>query len=286
VILVIGAAGKTGQAICRSLVERGQTVRALIRRAEQTARMLELGVQFTIIGDMSDAGILEEAFAGIDKVYLICPNMSPEELNIGKRVIAAAQAAQVERFVYHSVLRPQIQAMPHHWNKLLVEEQLINSGLKMTILQPAAYMQNLMGYWQMMMNEGIYAVPYSVESKMSMVDLEDVAEAAAEVLINEGHNHAIYELCGSEALSANQVAERVTRISGRNVMAQAQDRDEWETRMRSTQLSEFARITLLKMFQYYEIHGFVGNPNILTWLLGRSPKGFEDFIKQQIKLSL
>ena len=61
--------------------------------------------------------------------------------------IRAAQSAGVERFVYHSVLHPQVEIMAHHWQKMRVEEQLFESGLSFTILQPAAYMQNVLAGW-------------------------------------------------------------------------------------------------------------------------------------------
>jgi hypothetical protein len=32
------------------------------------------------------------------------------------------------------------------------------------------------------------------------------------------------------------------------------------------------------MFAYYQRFGFIGNPNVLTWLLGRPPHTFSDFI--------
>ena len=62
-------------------------------------------------------------------VYHVCPNVSPDEIAIGRVSIAAARSAGVEHFVYHSVLHPQTEAMPHHWLKLRVEEALITSGL-------------------------------------------------------------------------------------------------------------------------------------------------------------
>jgi hypothetical protein len=33
------------------------------------------------------------------------------------------------RLVYHSVLHPQTEQMPHHWHKLRVEEMLLESRL-------------------------------------------------------------------------------------------------------------------------------------------------------------
>ena len=82
--------------------------------------------------------------------------------------------------------------MPHHWKKLRVEEMLFESRLPYTILQPATYMQNLLAYWCKIHEEGIFQLPYSVETRLSMVDLNDVAQAAAIVLTEPGHVGATY----------------------------------------------------------------------------------------------
>ena len=87
-------------------------------------------------------------------------------------------------------LHPQIEEMPHHWNKLRVEEMLLRSGLDITILQPTAYMQNSLPEWDRMKRDGIFRVPYPIETRLSLVDLDDVAEVAALALTNAGHSGA------------------------------------------------------------------------------------------------
>ena len=93
----------------------------------------------------------------------------------------------MRRLVYHSVLHPQIEAMPHHWEKMRAEELLFAAGLDVTVLQPTAYMQNILAGWRDIVEAGIYRVPYPVESRISLVDLDDVAAAAALVLTQPGH---------------------------------------------------------------------------------------------------
>jgi uncharacterized protein YbjT (DUF2867 family) len=95
-----------------------------------------------------------------------------------RTVVAAALAKGVSRFVYHSVLHPQIEAMPHHRAKMRVEEMLFASGLELTILQPAAYMQNILGARRSVIHDGVFRVPYPVETRLSLVDLHDLADAA------------------------------------------------------------------------------------------------------------
>ncbi|MBI3362221.1 MAG: NmrA family NAD(P)-binding protein, partial [Chloroflexi bacterium] len=140
-ILLTGAAGKTGRAVIRALTAKGQAVRAFVHREEHISSVTQSSASEAAVGDMRDAEAVRRAMQGVRAVYHICPNVNPEEVVIGNCVIGAARAAGVERFVYHSVLHPQTEAMPHHWNKLRVEEALFESGLPFTALQPAPYMQ-------------------------------------------------------------------------------------------------------------------------------------------------
>ena len=279
-ILVTGASGKTGRAVIRALIARGETVRALVHRPDQVRATQDFCAQEIIVGDMRDRAAIESAAHGVQAIYHICPNMHPDEVAIGQVVIAAARSAGVERLVYHSVLHPQTEAMPHHWQKLRVEERLFESGLSYTILQPAVYMQNVLAYWNQIVEQGIYPVPYAVETRLGMVDLEDVAEVAALVLTEPGHVGATYELVGAEPLTQTEVAAILSQQLGRPVRAQAVSLDEWERRARASGMSDYAVETLLKMFRFYERYGFWGNSRVLTWLLGRSPTTFAAFVER------
>ena len=279
-ILVTGAAGKTGRAVIQALVARGQAVRALVRRSEQEAFLQRLGVQEVVVGDMGEGAVVEEAMRGVRAVYHIGPNMHPDEVALGQVAIAAAQAAGVEHVVYHSVLHPQVEAMPHHWQKLRVEEALFASGLAYTILQPAAYMQNVLAAWDALRERGVYPVPYAAAMRLSMVDLNDVAEVAARVLTEPGHAGATYELCGPEVLSQTETAAVLAQQLGHAVRVEVVPIAAWEAQARAAGLGDYQVETLVKMFQYYERHGFCGSPGVLTWLLGRPPTTFAAFVER------
>jgi len=282
-ILVTGAAGKTGQAVIRALVAREATVRALVRRPQQTRAVEELGAQEVVAGDMRVQATVNQAAQGVRAVYHICPNMSPQEVAIGRIAIQAARAAGIEHFVYHSVLHPQTETMPHHWQKLRVEEHLFESGLPYTILQPAAYMQNVLAYWDQMLERNVYPVPYAVNTRLGMVDLEDVAAAAAIVLTEPGHEGATYELAGSEVLTQMEVARILSKQLGRVIRAETVPLDLWERQARASGLGDYQVETLARMFRYYERFGFWGNSNVLSWLLRRPPTTFAAFVQRTVQ---
>ncbi|HEX9596111.1 MAG TPA: NmrA family NAD(P)-binding protein, partial [Anaerolineales bacterium] len=147
-ILVTGAAGKTGLAVIHALAQRGAPIRALVRRSDQVQVAREAGATDILTGDLMDQDLVSKAMEGVSAIYLVFPNVHPNEISLGLSAIKAAKKSSIKSIVYHSVLFPQIEALPHHWQKLRVEEALIQSGLVFNILQPASYMQNIKASWE------------------------------------------------------------------------------------------------------------------------------------------
>jgi len=214
-------------------------------------------------------------------IYHICPNMNQDEVEIGKLVIGEARKADVEHFVYHSVLHPQTETMRHHWAKLRVEEMIFESGIPFTIFQPAPYMQNLLANWKSIFEDGVLRVPYSVNSKFSFVDLEDIAEVVKTVLTKEGHKNAIYELAGTEPTSHAEVAEKLSGVLNRDVRAEKEEIGDWRQRVEG--MNDYAVENLVRMFEYYDKWGLVGNPNVLRWILKREPTSLKIFVERVVE---
>jgi len=279
---VTGAAGKTGRSVIQALAARGLAVRALVYRSEQIALVRECGATEILIGDIGEQTTIVKAMLGIGAIYYICPNVHPHETTIGEMLIELAREEGVRHFVYHSVLHPQAESMPHHWAKLRVEERLFESGLPFTILQPTAYMQNILAQRQRILEDGVYHVPYGAGVQISLVDLLDVAEAAAIVLTQPGHQFATYELCGTKPLSQVDVVAEIARQIGRDVRPEVVDLKVWQEQARESGLGAYQIDTLSRMFRYYDDFGLAGNPHALECLLGRSPTSLSAFIRRSL----
>jgi uncharacterized protein YbjT (DUF2867 family) len=280
-ILVTGAAGKTGRAVVCRLAEEGAAVRAFVHRPQQRSLIEELGAEQVVAGDLRGRDAVAAAVAQVDAIYHICPNLHPDEIGIGRRIVVAALGAGVQRIVYHSVLHPQIEAMPHHWAKLRVEELLFESGLDFTILQPAPYMQNILGQWRSI-TEAVFPVPYGLRTRVIMVDLEDVAEAAARVLTGTGHVGATYELCGPDLLDQAEIAAALGHGLGKTVQPRIVPRRQWTAQAKAAGLGDYQVDTLLRMFDHYERFGMNGTPRVLEWLIGRPPASFSEFVARTV----
>lgn len=275
-ILVTGASGKTGRAIISQLAAEGEVVRGWVRRAGVEIE----GASECFVGDLENSADWEEAAAGVDRIYLICPNMHPHEPQIGRLAIQAAQKEGVSRLVYHSVLHPQTEEMPHHWGKLRVEELIVASGVPFVILQPTAYMQNLRPHLPAIQKNGLLRLPYPPESRISLIDLYDLAAAAVRVLQSAEFDGSIFELCGTRPLDQHEAAGAFAKILGKEIKAEQMRIEEWKTGVEG--LPVYARETLIKMFRYYAQNGLVGNPTVLGWLLNRPPASLPEVINRWV----
>ena len=244
-----------------ALLKKGYPVRAMFHSPPKLHSFDERVA--VIVGDLNSKTDLLHALENVSAVYHICPNMHPNEVAIGKYAIQAAKINGVRHFVYHSVLHPQIKEMPHHWKKMQVEGLLLKSGLDFTILQPAAYLQNLLQYKSSILEQSTYAVPYNGETRVGMVDLRNVAEVAASVITNPRHYGSSYELATDECYSQNELAEKFSRICKRKISFKEINRSQWEQAMKKSGMTGYTTASLIQMFQYYETYGFTGNGMVL-----------------------
>src|SRR4051794_39030660 len=151
----------------------------------------------------------------MDALYLIWPNFHPDEGDGARAIFAEARRAGLPRLVYHSVLRPQARVMPHHAGKDLAEEALDASGVPWRVLQPCAYADNFDSQLAEAQQSGVLSSQWGLRKGQSLVDLRDVAEAAAVLLTEDGLDAGTFEAVGPEPLTAPRLAEFMTERLGR-----------------------------------------------------------------------
>ena len=281
-ILVTGAAGKTGLAILSALKQQGIKARAFVKDDEQILPVRKAGANEVVVGDLLDADVWRLATTAVSAIYHIGPNMHPQEVRIGQLMVAAARSIGNCRVVYHSVLHPQIREMPHHWSKMKVENILLNSGLTYTILQPTAYMQNLLAYLPTIRAEGVLRVPYPAETQLSLIDLHDLAEVAARLLTEPGHNYATYELVGTEPLSQTAVADMFSQVLHRPVEVHSISLQAWKAQSQAKGTAAETLEIAASMFAYYAESGLTGNLQVLRFLLRHEPTSLTAFLERSV----
>lgn len=282
-ILILGSSGAVGIPTIRALVERAAPVRALTSSDESADRLKALGVKETVRGDLRSEADLARALQDADSVFFVMPRFQEDEADAGKRIVAAARKEGVGHFVYCSVFHPQLPALDHHWRKLQVEEAVIESGLRFTILQPSSFMQNIRREWSSVSEKGVYPRPYSPDRKMSVVDTTDLGEAAARVLTMPELQGGTYELCGPGPITHSEMAKIISGLLGKPVRAEKSDITDWQEAARARGGSDYFIAAYSKMCAHYDRLGFPGgNTLALRAILGREPTGYYDFMRRFI----
>ncbi len=267
-VLVTGAGGKTGRAVARALTARGAEVVALVRSRQHRVD----GAVEHVVADQRERGAVMRALAGTDAVIAIAPNLAGQDREMALALVAACRSVGVERVVLHSVVHPQLTAMPHHTDKARAEEVVIDSGLDWTVLQPNAYLQNLAAYVPALL-AGLLRLPYDPTVRSAMVDLADVAEVAARVVLDGLAHHGTLELSGPDEVSGDDIARLAGRLLGRDVVAERIDPEAFVVGAGIPDRDRQRR--LLAMLRHYDRHGSPGDSTVLRALLGRAPGTLE-----------
>jgi uncharacterized protein YbjT (DUF2867 family) len=276
VIVVTAAGGQTGAAVVGALRRRGSPVRAVVSSARPRPDLDVLGAE-VVAADLGRPEDLRQFLQDAEALYLIWPNFVPGEAEGAGALFAAARRAGVPRVVYHSVLRPHARVMPHHAAKDAAEEALDTSGLAWRVLQPCAYADNLDPQLPSVAATGLFRSPWGLRRAQSLVDLRDVAEAAAVLLTEDGLDGGTFEAAGPEPLTAPAIAALLAARLGREVTA-VDVRPEGPVPPASRYAERCRRL----MFDHYREHGFTGSPRVLEALLGRPARTLADHLADHL----
>ena len=277
-ILVTAANGNQGKRLIPRLLAAGAMVRACVRSESSAQALRAARVSDIVIGDLAEPDVLAKAMAGAQAVYYVGPTLHPQERSMGFAAIDAARASSVRHFVFSSVLHAITTDLVQHEIKRDIEEHLLSSGLEFTILQPANYM--LAHRLRPAFEHGVFRLSWSLDRYQSMVALDDVAEVVAMVLTDpERHAGATYELVSAGRYTAHDLAAVIGQVIGRDVAVEEMGGDAFLRQvLGDPDQFPYQAMAMRAITARYSAHDFIGNPNVLTWLLGRSPTSFAQFV--------
>jgi uncharacterized protein YbjT (DUF2867 family) len=224
-ILVAGATGLVGSAVCQKLAKRGETVRALVRAtsAKEKLEALRSGGAELCVGDLKDPVSLGAACRGVDAVISTASSTlsrqagdSIESVDAAGQLnlVNAAKAASIARFVFVSFRPPRTISFPLADAKRRVEEAI--ASLNFTIIQASWFMEvwlsPALGFDYPNQTARIYGPG---TSPISWVSFRDVAEMCALAVRSPAAERRTIEFGGPEALSPLEVVARFEKIGGR-----------------------------------------------------------------------
>lgn len=226
-VLVTGATGLHGGAVCDGLLAAGRSVRGLTRdlHGGRSRELSELGAEM-VVGDLSVTESLVAAMQGACAVYAVTTPFGADpraEVAQGEHIIAAACEAEVPWLILASVASAdRATGIPHFDSKAQIEQQLGVSSVPSTIVAPTYFYENL-GDLEEIIASGQLALPLPAARPLQQVALADLAALVVALLDrrDEFLGHRI-EVAGDQP-TPRQMADALSAAIGRPVRYQQID---------------------------------------------------------------
>ena len=277
-ILITGATGKTGSATAKSLGEKGETFRALIRNEEKKEGLESLGGE-VVIGSIENTEVVNQSMQGVKTVLVLLPN-SESQLALEKQLVDSAKQAGVERIVKMSSIEATPDATsPIPKLHLESEEYIKQSGLAWTMIKPNFYMQNLLASAGTIKEQGKIFLPMG-DGKTGMIDTTDVGKVLAKVLSEDGHESMNHEITGPEILSFYEVAEIFSEVLGKQVDYVDVPIDAYKETLGQFLTNQWHLDAVIDLFKGIAEGGIEDKTDTFNELMGETPKSLSQFLAE------
>lgn len=234
--LITGATGNLGRLVIQSLLERGAEPDSIVAGARDLSKASDLGVRSVRV-DYTDPASLAAALDDVDSVLLISGSEVGQRAAQHQAVIDAAKAAGVTKFVYTSAPKATTSDLVLAPEHKATEEAIAAAGLPAVILRNNWYTENYAADVARSAETGVLAAGAG-DGRVASASRKDFAEAAAVVLLEDGHIGQVYELGGDVAWTYDDLAAAIGEVSGRDVDYRRLTADEQLAALQSAGLDE------------------------------------------------
>lgn len=217
---ITGATGKLGSKVVELVLASvpAEDVIVSVRNPDKAADLKARGVDVRH-GDFDQPDTLEQAFQGVDRLLLISADGDNEtRIRQHTQAVAAAERAGVTFIAYTSLANASesknIMAPPH----VATEAAIVKTGIPYSFLRNNWYLENEIGSIQGAL-AGAPWVTSAGEGKVGWALQHDYAEAAAAVLVGDGHENTVYELSGPP-LTQEEFVAALSQVLGKNIPVQ------------------------------------------------------------------
>jgi NAD(P)H dehydrogenase (quinone) len=251
--VITGITGKVGGIAARTLLDRGQRVRAVVRDRLKAKAWLERGCEVVEVPAMDDAAALTGAFAEADGVFLLNPpNYDPapgfpDTHSVARAFSEALEEARPTHAVFLSSIGAQVPDFNLLNNAGLVEAALRSSSVPVTMLRPAWFMENATGDVGAARLGEIRSYLQPLDRRLPMVSVRDIGRIVADLLMETPTTSRVVELEGPERCSPDDLAAMFSKVLTQDVLVSAIPTEDWEAMFRAEGMHyPLARIKMLE----------------------------------------
>lgn len=210
--VITGGAGHISKPLAETLLKAGHDVTVIGRSAENLKPLTDKGAK-AAIGSVEDTGFLTQAFTGADAVYTMVPpnfgvtNWKSWVAQIGKNYAEAIKSAGVPYVVNLSSVGAHMPGGAGPVSGLHRVEESLNAlqDVHVKHLRPGYFYVNFFANIGMLKGANLFGGNIArADSKMMMVHPQDIADVAAEELLNRNFTgHSVRYIASDERTAAD-----------------------------------------------------------------------------------
>ncbi|WP_077299761.1 SDR family oxidoreductase [Virgibacillus pantothenticus] len=213
-VLVTGASGNVGRYVAHELLQMGEQVVAAGTDIEKLHDLFEDKAEQVIL-DFTDSMTYQKALHDVDRVFL----MRPPHLGKPKDLfpfIDAMKQNNIRLVSFLSLMGVEKNSLPPHHK---IEKYIESAGIPYGHIRPGFFMQNISGVHAAEIKERNQIFIPAGRSKTSFIDAEDIGLAVATILHEpDKYQNTAYTITGPEALDYYQIADILTKVTGRKII--------------------------------------------------------------------
>lgn len=281
-ILVTGGTGQLGGAVVRHLLDEvpADQIAVSVRDPRRALQLAARGVTVRA-GDFDDPSTLASTFDGIERLLLVSTN-GPHHTRLAQHTTAvrAAAKAGVGHLVYTSILStapPVIRQLQRETEHVIAE-----SGIAHTFLRHPLYAENYTVALPSALDDGVLVTATGAGS-VAAAARDDLALAAAAVLLDEGHRGRAYELTGPRAWTMDELAATAAQLSGRPLEHRAVSSEELAEHRRAAGQSDAAIAVVVGIQEAIRAGAFATVTTDLEHLIGQPPTPIETSVQAALQ---
>lgn len=284
-ILVTGATGNFGRLTIDFLLNKGiaaNTISALVRDEAKASDLVAKGINLKV-GDYDNYDSLLAAFQGIDKLLLVS---GTDLVNRGKQQLNAVKAAKeagVKHILYTSFERKnESETSPIAFlaqSHIDTDNAIKTSGINYTIFRNNLYLDVLpMFLGEKVLEQGIFFP--AGEGQAAYVSRNDLAEAAANVLISGEHENKEYLMNNVENYSMQNIADTLSEITNSAVSYTSPSAEVYSDVLKNAGVPGEYIGMFVGFAEAIKQGEFQAESSDLGKLLDRKPTTLADFLKE------